>query len=463
MKRIVLATLMLFFAVKIWSQKLCREFEVRFNKNVHELSQDAIGNLDGLIAEMSGDLWIEMTGHTDSSNTLAYNQALSERRVKSVQTYLEKHYLKGKCTFIVFAEGERKPKVENRDEAFMAMNRRVEIRVAKLSEGKLTIPGRAGSSALVKPDFFRGCSVCKTPVDINYWGTGEEAAAAGMPLIADDGDELVTGGMMEISVDCGLEKGTGRCDSVTFVLPGKPDTRMSGWEYDISINRWVPTWANMRFDTLNNLTFLTTYYCGKPVNADYHPPMCWSTISLDSSFDKVHYYLNFGGKDSLVTSSHRILTRNILRPSETNEKQLIEICSVEFKSIRSFGRKKGQYFVGASSVDSIPVKLKEVVVHLECAFDASKIEYRLIPPSDTTVMVKFGKKMLRYRPELWVKAYEFDIPLGPPVKKRITFNYLNYPHEFRLMNGKKPAKTFDLLEYKHKYKRKKKLLKLKVK
>lgn len=467
MKKLVWVLVLLSFAVNGWSQKICNEYVVHFDKNKHDLTKEAVQVLQSLVAGMEGDLWVEMTGHTDSSNTLAYNQALSERRVKSVQTYLERTYKKGKCTYRIFAVGERKPKVQNSDEAQMAINRRVEVKVAKLSAGKLSFPGRSGSAALVKPSFFKDCSVCNTPVAVNYWGTEEEALAAGMPLIADDGAQLITSGMMELNVGCGGISPEVDCDTVIFVMPGLPPPLLSLWEFDEKTKRWKPDEGRVEFDPVLNVTYLVDFnYCNRQKeNGDYkyYPPICSSIIATDSSFDRVHSILRFGGTDTLEKKNRRIGFKTGYNPLKNTKEEIYHQCIDEFESIRSFGKKSDQYWVGFLPADSIRVDEKMIYPETRTfQIDATHLVYQAIPPSDTTVVLKLGKKLLRFTPQLWIKEYEFDIPLGTPVKKRVTYNYLNYPHQLRLMNGRKSVRIIDVFNTKHKFKKKKKLLKVKV-
>jgi outer membrane protein OmpA-like peptidoglycan-associated protein len=107
---------------------------VEFSSNVlfgfdqTNLSYEAKNSLDKLIKVLNtyAETNIEIQGHTDSQGSLAYNQALSERRASSVSSYLNS---KG----IVFARlntigfGEELPKYLNSTSEGRASNRRVEF------------------------------------------------------------------------------------------------------------------------------------------------------------------------------------------------------------------------------------------------------------------------------------------------------------------------------------------------
>ncbi len=71
---------------------------------------------------------VEISGHTDSSGSDAYNQKLSERRAAAVKTYLiSQGVLANKMRTIGY--GESKPLVSNKTSAGKSRNRRVEVKI----------------------------------------------------------------------------------------------------------------------------------------------------------------------------------------------------------------------------------------------------------------------------------------------------------------------------------------------
>lgn len=78
--------------------------------------------------------YIDVMGHTDSTGTDAYNQALSERRASSVANYLSSRGVQS-ARMATKGYGESQPKTSNLDEAGRAENRRVEIRIVPVTEG----------------------------------------------------------------------------------------------------------------------------------------------------------------------------------------------------------------------------------------------------------------------------------------------------------------------------------------
>lgn len=77
---------------------------------------------------------VDVLGHTDSTGSEAYNQALSERRARSVSDYLVSHGV-ASVRMATIGYGETRPIASNETEDGKAQNRRVEIKVVPAVEG----------------------------------------------------------------------------------------------------------------------------------------------------------------------------------------------------------------------------------------------------------------------------------------------------------------------------------------
>ncbi|MGC4252026.1 MAG: OmpA family protein [Sphingobium sp.] len=77
--------------------------------------------------------YIDVYGHTDSDGSDAYNQGLSERRAQSVANYLTSHGVQS-ARIATRGFGETQPIASNTTEEGKAANRRVEIKVAPVTE-----------------------------------------------------------------------------------------------------------------------------------------------------------------------------------------------------------------------------------------------------------------------------------------------------------------------------------------
>lgn len=75
---------------------------------------------------------VDVYGHTDSTGSDAYNQALSQRRAVSVANYLTSQGVDGR-RFYATGFGETRPVADNGTEGGRALNRRVEIQLSPLT------------------------------------------------------------------------------------------------------------------------------------------------------------------------------------------------------------------------------------------------------------------------------------------------------------------------------------------
>jgi outer membrane protein OmpA-like peptidoglycan-associated protein len=118
---------------------------ILFDFNSDALKPTARTNLDNLAANLAsfGDSKLVLVGHTDSVGTAQYNQGLSERRARSVGTYL---IMKGVPSVRVEAtgRGESEPVQPNDTDLGRAANRRVEVAVFAGDQMKADAKKQAG-------------------------------------------------------------------------------------------------------------------------------------------------------------------------------------------------------------------------------------------------------------------------------------------------------------------------------
>ncbi len=103
---------------------------VNFDTASADLTANARQILDTVAAALVGvdNIRIEVGGHTDSVGDAGYNQKLSERRARSVRSYLVENGVRGGI-LTARGYGEQQPIVSNESEAGREMNRRVELKV----------------------------------------------------------------------------------------------------------------------------------------------------------------------------------------------------------------------------------------------------------------------------------------------------------------------------------------------
>lgn len=98
-----------------------------FNSSKLNSSATSILNEGAGIIRSNPDVRVEITGHTDSVGSDAYNQKLSERRADSVKTYLEGQGIEA-TRLSASGRGESEPIDTNDTKEGRANNRRVELK-----------------------------------------------------------------------------------------------------------------------------------------------------------------------------------------------------------------------------------------------------------------------------------------------------------------------------------------------
>jgi outer membrane protein OmpA-like peptidoglycan-associated protein len=109
---------------------------ITFASDSADLNAQFFNVLDGvnLVLKEYDKTVIEVAGHTDSTGTDQYNQALSERRAQSVASYLASHGVKSQ-RLITIGAGESRPIASNDTDQGRSANRRVELTIVPITKG----------------------------------------------------------------------------------------------------------------------------------------------------------------------------------------------------------------------------------------------------------------------------------------------------------------------------------------
>jgi len=102
--------------------------EVTFDVNSANINpgfNDTLTKLGNVISEYDKST-IRIVGHTDSTGSESYNQALSEKRASSVSNFLNTHGV-ASVRLATEGRGEGEPRADNGSEVGRQLNRRVEI------------------------------------------------------------------------------------------------------------------------------------------------------------------------------------------------------------------------------------------------------------------------------------------------------------------------------------------------
>lgn len=108
---------------------------ITFETDSADLKPGFFGVLDSvaLVALEFDKTVVEVAGHTDSTGSAEYNQALSERRAATVATYLVNRGV-DQQRILAFGRGLTQPIADNTTPEGRALNRRVEIRLSPITQ-----------------------------------------------------------------------------------------------------------------------------------------------------------------------------------------------------------------------------------------------------------------------------------------------------------------------------------------
>lgn len=107
---------------------------ITFETGSADLKPAFFGVLDSvaLVAQEFDKTIVEVTGHTDSTGSAEFNQALSERRAATVATYIVNRGI-DQQRILAFGRGLTQPIADNATPEGRALNRRVEIRLSPIT------------------------------------------------------------------------------------------------------------------------------------------------------------------------------------------------------------------------------------------------------------------------------------------------------------------------------------------
>lgn len=117
--------------------KLTVDNEVSFDfdkANIRRPFRKSLNKLARLINKYDRTV-VHIVGHTDSTGSESYNQQLSERRAEAVANHLVKRGV-SRSRLETWGRGESEPRASNATEAGRQLNRRVEIFVKPIVEGR---------------------------------------------------------------------------------------------------------------------------------------------------------------------------------------------------------------------------------------------------------------------------------------------------------------------------------------
>lgn len=211
---------LMLFSTKAIAQKICKQSVVYFDFGKHNLSESETAKLDSILQMPYYEFVIELSGHTDHISSDSFNLELANRRVQEVVNYIQNNSAK-KIIFKTNSFGRSQPKVPNNSDENRALNRRVEINVIPMDEGRVVIHGKNGEIAKIELSSFDGCGICDLEPTFTESNTQEEFKSKNIDLEELIRQELcITSMMFRIDVEsCDSFKNKEICGEIVVQLP----------------------------------------------------------------------------------------------------------------------------------------------------------------------------------------------------------------------------------------------------
>lgn len=422
---------------------------VYFETGKHAILVEEQSKLDKVIAGMNeqGDYVMEIYGYTDDEGTNAFNQKLSERRAQAIETAIRKSYT-GKITFIrLIGKGEENPHFDNADPDKKPLNRRADLMLFPVKNGKLSLSGSKGSEILTPVDFFGECSICESAVEIREFLTVNQVNSEGIPLIATDESTLITGGMVSLSDTCAKVYDK-PCKTVVVRIPTKnPDANMTAWESRGSGSslRWesVPYPVSISKDGFYEIT-IPCFVAETMYNIDMKE---FSDRQIKSDF-------NF--KDVEIKDGSGKVVQHKLAENDSS------LITVTLKYYDSMGT--ANHTANADGIKfTFDGKIEPYKDEQNQQYHLTRDDYSAtILYSDTVVVLK-APGNYGWKPSFYIPVIDSttDIAHYKNRKRKYTYMLPKADSKVRLEKGSK-SKDFNYSQLKTRYKKKKKMWKVKV-
>jgi hypothetical protein len=199
----VILALIALYCPRTFSQGCDKGLLINFNSNRSDLTANEKKKLDDVAAQLKTmtEVYIEVYGHTDPKGTEEFNMKLANERIKAVSAYLKKAVGK-ELDMKEFNFGESKPLFTDEEGDHLAQDRRVEVHVFPLTNGKIQLQQKGGSTVRIDKSYFAGCGICGPRMAITEILTSADASANNVPLTTSDGTEWATAGMVRLQTEC---------------------------------------------------------------------------------------------------------------------------------------------------------------------------------------------------------------------------------------------------------------------
>lgn len=266
--------LLILFSGKFSGQICDKKTSVYFEADKYSISDTENQKLEKLckmFAQKTDTFMLEVYSFSDSIASVEYNYKLAGKRLKAIVNYLKKN---SSAYFEIkeHVRGEELATASNATEEGRAKNRRVDVFYWKMRGDKITLKAKGGTEIDLDKNYFGSCGVCGSKPELSEVFTNEEAARKGISLQTTDGDNLITGGMMNLELNCPDEINRNKrknwpCSDVVIRIPAASlDPEMGVWKVSKDSKTGAIKWeadekGELEYDAKNKCYIMHANYC----------------------------------------------------------------------------------------------------------------------------------------------------------------------------------------------------------
>lgn len=456
--RLILVFLVVFNS--IWaSAQICEPARlIYFNSAKHATDRLQEIGLSALVDSMdeNSTYFIELYGHTDEEGDEDLNYKLALRRTAHVKEYLEKNF-KGEIHKIEeISKGETDPVKNSTVKNYQAFNRRVEVMLFKMENGKIVLKGERGIELKVDTDYFSPCSICDSKPNLQEAFDEEQAAELGMTLETTDGEQLITGGMFSFDHICEEAKDKPCMSMEVYVPSNDVNPAMTLWDgvRENGSVRWEASDDSLQRDggyffTVNSCSWPLLLNCDAPRYAE-------KLFELRSDYDltpKKSGYMRLSNSEGNISFG---INEKIEEEDTVLEFGHPNIEEVIFKHISIEDGIEHIFYGEIADYEKDTLGVSGVYLNREL-YDSRALM------SDTTAMIRIKSKWWSDVTVIVPETGETWTPTkSGGICEKLTFKLPIPETELILKDGEK-EKIIELKDVKTRYKKRKKVLKFKIK
>jgi len=457
-----LKLLLLVFSFFILSSTIgqnCSKSTIRFRSGKYHTNKKFLGHIDSVLANLNPDTTylFEIHGHTDSNGTESENYDLAYKRIRFAIDYVREKKLSN--IHIIYKNfGELSPVSDKKK-----LNRRVNIFTTPInSDGTIIIKGNSGSQMRVPYRYFNQCGYCLSHPELKSMKAHDEDYKKAYEVT--------------IETDCNKDI---KCLSVVFRFPYS--------QFNPTGKVKVPTRIFVRGCRLRQDSIMLAYYDKFDISYDsitdeyvvthdcFNPKYCHNicgglrvycpkiTFKITDTINskRTSYYYEI---DSYEPGSSNPTTIDSIIPlKDTNHYERV-ICRDNNIMLYGLGYYQGEILFMRKKID----RMKRVIAwddrrmfdHYDYVIE--KADYKPLEYLGTTLQIKAPRKIIPDSIGYYITELDYFISIEHFKRRRYRKALLDFTFDFGIYQND-TFEAFEYTELKKKYRKRRKLLKVKIK